>query len=153
MTRMTVTRLWICLVASFMAGGAGASEPAGTKYRVESEVWCSGDLRGQPELLIAPGESQHFEIDAPNTRWRLNVGVEPPAESEGAAPGAVWLKVDIEQFVDGKWQFITDTMLGTPLGQPGRITVVEQGQTESDPGTAPLYVEMTATAVEPEERG
>ncbi|MDT8450900.1 MAG: hypothetical protein RQ847_12095 [Wenzhouxiangellaceae bacterium] len=154
MTMHNVIRLWASLILALVAAGAsGASEPAETKYRVESAVWCSGSLRGEPELVLVPGTPGQFEINGADSRWRLNVEVEPSTEYEGAAPGAVWLKVGIEQYVDGQWQFITDTMLGTPLGQPGRITVVEQGQAESDPDTAPLYVEMTATAVAPEEQG
>ncbi|MBL38749.1 MAG: hypothetical protein CMP07_10125 [Xanthomonadales bacterium] len=119
-----------------------------TRYRVESAVWCSGELRGEPELLLQPGVPGVFEVHSPDSSWRLSVEVEPPGEAEGA-PDALWFKVGIEQQVDGRWEFLTDTMLGTPLGRPGVITVVEEGEQESGPETAPLYIEMTASRVEP----
>jgi len=115
-------------------------------YRVESAVWCSGELRGEPELVLRPGVPGVFEIHSPDSSWRLSVEVEPPGASEGA-PDALWFKVGIEQQVDGQWQFLTDTMLGTPLGRPGVITVVEEGDQGSGPETAPLYVEMTASRI------
>ena len=125
--------------------------PAGTVgeslYRVESAVWCSGELRGEPELVLRPGVPGVFEIHSPDSSWRLSVEVEPPGASEGA-PDALWFKVGIEQQVDGQWQFLTDTMLGTPLGRPGVITVVEEGDQGSGPETAPLYVEMTASRID-----
>ena len=116
-------------------------------YRVESAVWCSGELRGEPELVLRPGVPGVFEIHSPDSSWRLSVEVEPPGASEGA-PDALWFKVGIEQQVDGQWQFLTDTMLGTPLGRPGVITVVEEGDHGSGPETAPLYVEMTASRID-----
>ncbi|HKL49674.1 MAG TPA: hypothetical protein VJ908_00790 [Wenzhouxiangellaceae bacterium] len=119
-----------------------------TRYRVESAVWCSGELRGEPELVLQPGVPGVFEIHSPDSSWRLSVEVEPPAASEGA-PDALWFKVGIEQQVDGRWEFLTDTMLGTPLGKPGIITVVEEGEQDSGPETAPLYVEMTASRIDP----
>ncbi len=121
------------------------------RYRVDTAVWCSGDLRGQPVMTMAPGEPETFTINAGETRWRLKVEVEPSAESEGAIGGAVWLRVDIEQEVDGEWEFITDTIIGTPLGQPGRITLVGDSEEESTPTMAPLYVELTTTRVDDSE--
>lgn len=126
--------------------GEAAAEP---RYRVESAVWCSGELRGEPELLLEPGVPGVFEIHSPDSSWRLSVEVEPPAAAEGA-PDALWFKVGIEQQIDGRWEFLTDTMLGTPLGRPGVITVVEDGEQDSGPETAPLYVEMTASRIEPD---
>ena len=120
-----------------------------TRYRVESAVWCSGELRGEPELVLEPGVPGVFEIHGPDSSWRLSVEVEPPAAAEGA-PDALWFKVGIEQQVDGRWEFLTDTMLGTPLGKPGIITVVEHGEQDSGPETAPLYVEITASRIDPD---
>lgn len=149
----TVRHLFCVLLLSAATGAAGAAENDLPRFHVESAVWCSGELRGQPELLLEPGRSGQFEIDAPDSRWRLSVEVESPSENEGAGPDAVWLKIDIEEFVNGHWEFITDTMLGVPLGQPGRITVVDQAEAGSDPDQVPLYVEITTTAVEPEANG
>lgn len=119
------------------------------RYRVESAVWCSGEFRGDPELLLNPGLPGVFEIHSPDSSWRFSVEVEPPAVSEGAAPDSLWIKVGIEQEIDGQWEFLTDTMLGTPIGTPGIITVVEDGAPESGPKNAPLYVEMTVERVQP----
>jgi len=120
------------------------------RYAIESAVWCSGELRGEPELVLSPGVPDTFEIHSPDSSWRLSVEVDPPGESEGAIAESLWFKVGIEQRVDGRWEFLTDTMLGTPLGEPAIITVVEQGAQESGPETAPLYVEMIASRIDPE---
>ena len=120
-----------------------------SRYRVESSVWCAGELRGEPELELAPGVPGVFEIHNPDSSWRLSVEIEPPAAAEGA-PDALWFKVGIEQQVDGGWVFLTDTMLGTPLGKPGVITVVEPGEQDASPRSAPLYVELTASRIAPE---
>jgi len=141
-------RFFVVLAALFALTSPLSAAEAGALYRVESAVWCSGDLRGQPRLDLSPGASESFEIDAGDERWRLRVEVEPPSEHEGAAPGSVWLKVDIEQWVDGGWQFLTDTMIGTPLGEPGRITVVGESEAESTPELAPLYVEMVTSRID-----
>ena len=113
-------------------------------YQIESAVWCSGELRGQPELLLSPGVPGTFEIDGPDSSWRLSVEVETPAETEGAAPDSLWFKVAIEQMVDGQWEFLTDTMLGTPMGKSGIVTVVDGEDPDAGPEAAPLYVELTA---------
>lgn len=120
------------------------------RYRIESAVWCSGELRGEPELLLSPGVPGTFEIHSPDSSWRLSVEVETPTENEGAASESLWFKVGIEQRVDGEWEFLTDTMLGTPMGKPGIVTVVDNGEQDAGPETAPLYVELTATRSEPE---
>ncbi|MFU8833579.1 MAG: hypothetical protein ACNA7J_15690, partial [Wenzhouxiangella sp.] len=57
------------------------------------------------------------------------------------------LRIDIEQEVDGEWEFITDTIIGTPLGQPGRVTVVGSGEGESSPHLAPLFVELITSRI------
>ena len=114
------------------------------RYKIESAVWCSGELRGRPELLLSPGVPGTFEIDGPESDWRLSVEVETPGQAEGAAPDSLWFKVGIEQLVDGQWEFLTDTMLGTPVGKPGIVTVVGNDDSEAGPKSAPLYVELTA---------
>lgn len=116
------------------------------RYRIESAIWCSGELHGQPELLLSPGVPGTFEIDGPEpeSSWRLSLEVEPPGEAEGASPDSVWFEVGIEQMVDGQWEFITNTMLGTPMGKPGSVVVVEHDDPDVDPKSAPLYVELTA---------
>lgn len=122
----------------------GAGDPI--RYRVETAVWSEGQLRGEPELELEAGKAGRFVVRSPESGWRIGVEVEPPAEHEQADPEALWLKVGIEQWIDGEWVFLTDTMLGTPAGEPGRISVVED-----DPGgetvgaeDARLYIELTA---------
>lgn len=131
------------LLASAQADPVEGGEAAPT-YVIESAVWCSGELRGEPELTLAAGIPGTFEIHSPESSWRLSVQVEAPGEAEGAAPGSLWFKVGIEQRVDGEWEFLTDTMLGTPMGKPGVITVVEGDEQDSGGKNAPLYVELTA---------
>ena len=121
------------LVALLTAPLSAAEQAAGaSKYRIESAVWCEGELRGQPRLTLVPGARDSFEISARDNRWRLTVEVEPPAEAEGAEPDSLWLKVDI----------------GTPLGRPGKITVMGETDEDSTPDRAPLYVEMVASRIE-----
>jgi hypothetical protein len=105
------------------AQDAGSSEPG--RYRIETAVWSEGQLRGEPELELAAGKAGRFVVRGPESAWRIGVEVEPPEAHEQADPGALWLKVGIEQWIDGEWVFLTDTMLGTPAGEPGRISVVE----------------------------
>ena len=126
-----------------------ADAPA--KYRIEATVWSGGELRGRPELILTPGTPGRFEIHGPESSWRVAVDVEPPTPGENADPDALWFRVGIEQRIDGEWVFLTDTMLGTPLGRPGRISVVEDAEGESEaepePEDAALYLELTAEAV------
>jgi len=144
-----VSAIWLMALPMLAAAQAAPIDAADqSRYRVESAVWCSGELRGEPELVLEPGVPGVFEIHGPDSSWRLSVEVKPPGVAEGA-PDALWFKVGIEQQVDGRWEFLTDTMLGTPLGKPGIITVVEQGEQDSGPETAPLYVEMTASRIDP----
>ncbi|MEX2498370.1 MAG: hypothetical protein WD397_05795 [Wenzhouxiangellaceae bacterium] len=142
------------LLATPLLAAAQADPVEGGKvaptYVIDSAVWCSGELRGEPELTLAAGIPGTFEIHSPESSWRLSVEVEAPGETEGAAPESLWFKVGIEQRVDGEWEFLTDTMLGTPLGKPGIITVVDDGEQDSSPKTAPLYVELTARRVDGE---
>jgi len=125
---------------------AQQDEVAPAQYRVEARVWSGGDLRGEPQLDLQPGNAGRFVVRAPESSWRISVEVEPPSEHEGAEPGALWLEVGIEQRVDGDWLFLTDTMLGTPAGEPGRISVVEDDESGDPvgPERAMLYIELTA---------
>ena len=148
--RFVAAFIIIALPLVAMAQAASVENADGVRYRVESVVWCSGELRGEPELVLKPAVPGVFEIHGPDSSWRLSVEVEPPGDAEGAAPDALWFTVGIEQQVDGRWEFLTDTMLGTPLGKPGVITVVEPGEQDADPETAPLYIEMTASRIGPE---
>ena len=142
-----MTRL-LSIVCLILIAATGSADETQQRFRIESAVWCSGELRGQPRLDLAAGETGEFEIDGAGTRWRLQVEVESPSATEGAQPDSVWLKVGIDEQVDGEWEFLTDTMIGQPLGQSGRITVSGADDGESEPGTAPLYVEMVAIRIE-----
>ncbi|MDT8438220.1 MAG: hypothetical protein RQ729_04330 [Wenzhouxiangellaceae bacterium] len=137
------------LVALLLPLAAAAAEnPSPLLYEIETAVWCSGDLRGQPRLQLAPGAADSFVINANDVRWRLQVEVEETSAAESPDADTVWLKVGIEQEIDGEWEFITDTMLGAPLGETGRITVVGESEAEETPDRAPLYVELMTKRVE-----
>jgi hypothetical protein len=139
----------LLLVALLPWSHAHGETDAPAKYRIEATVWSGGELRGRPELILEPGTPGRFEIHGPNSSWRIGVDVEPPSPGENADPDALWLRVGIEQRVDDEWVFLTDTMLGTPLGRPGRISVVEdsEGEAQAEPEDAALYLELTAEAV------
>jgi hypothetical protein len=142
-----MTRL-ISIVCLLLCASAAMADPAPERFRIESTVWCSGELRAQPRLNLVAGETGEFEIDGDGTRWRLRVELEPTSVAEGPDPDSVWLKVGIEEQVDGEWEFLTDTMVGTPLGEPGRVSVSGPGEEDLPSSAASLYVELVATRIE-----
>jgi len=150
MTRLLLTLMFLLPVPA-MADSPDDPSVGQTQYRVQSAVWCSGQLRGEPELLLEAGKPGQFEIDSPESSWRLRVEVEAPGTHEGAGPDSLWFKVGIDQKVDGDWEFLTETMLGVPPGRPGRITVAapaDSGEVvDTSRENAPLYVELSAEPV------
>lgn len=134
----------LMLVVMLLPGAVAAAESPGLMYQVETAVWCSGDLRGESELKLEAGQSESVEIEANDTTWRLSVEVENTTPAEVPDPDSVWLKVGIEQQIDGEWEFVTDTMMGQPLGETARLTVIGSDDAEASPELAPLYVELVA---------
>lgn len=135
--------LQICLL---VAGSVLADDAS--RYELRMQVWCAGELRGEPTLVLAPGRPEAAIAEGGGNRWRLRVEVEETTPAELTDPDSVWLKVSIEQEVDGEWSFITDTMLGTRLGEIGRITVLGAEDNEDSVPNAPLYVELTASRLQ-----
>ncbi|MDX1626063.1 MAG: hypothetical protein R3323_06080 [Wenzhouxiangellaceae bacterium] len=127
-------------MAVLFAGLASAEPPR--RYEVSASVWIDGELRGRPSLVVEPGVEGTIEVGRPGGGWRLRVLVEPPAEVEGAAEGALWLTLGLEERVDGEWEFLTDSMLGIPPGRRGSVSVVEEGVQTASPENARLYVDV-----------
>lgn len=132
------------LAACLLIASAAASAES---YLVEAKVWIDGDLRGEPSVLVESGTEATIEMDQAGSGWRMNVLVEPPTVSEGAASDAVWLRIDISEQVDGEWEFLTDSMLGLRAGQTGSFSVVGTDTETATPENARLYVELSAAPV------
>lgn len=125
-------------------------------YEVAARIWIDGELRGTPTVVVEPDTDATIEAATGDSGWRMDLRIEPALDAEGAEPDAVWIRVGISEKVDGQWQFLTDTMLGTRLGTPGQFSVVEDAGDEGRTvprEEAALFVELTARAAgdEPDE--
>jgi len=130
---------------------AAAAQPA-SHYRVEASVWNRGVLTGEHQLVLPPAQPERFEAGSGDTTWRVEIELESPEATEGADPDALWFRVGIEQRIDGDWVFLTDTMIGTRLGQPGHVSVVdnaEDGRAVARENAA-LWIELKADSSETE---
>lgn len=145
-----VRRIVLALVAALVLAAAMplAAATDAPRYRIEASVRCGGELRAQPRLILAAGEPESFEVEADDRRWRLSVEVEEPSATEGANPDALWLRVGIEEWIEGEWDPLTDTMIGTPLGRPGRVSVADPGEEDLPSSEVSLYVELVATRID-----
>ncbi|GAB4169266.1 MAG: hypothetical protein Kow0020_02930 [Wenzhouxiangellaceae bacterium] len=117
-------RAWIIALGLLLTTWAQAAEPA--RYRVEATAQCAGQPCGNlPTLTLSAGEPGTLEIVGANGAWRLHIEVDEPGQDEGAQAGATWLKVGIEERSGDGWEELTETMLGTPPGQPARLVISE----------------------------
>jgi hypothetical protein len=120
---------------------AGAVE----RYEVSARVWIDGEQRGTPVLVVEQGKQARIEVAGDDDGWRMSVLVEAPQAHEGADPGGVWMSVGLDRKGPDGWQHLTDTLIGTPLGKPGRISVVApDAPDDAGPEHADLYVELVA---------
>ncbi|MEM7055236.1 MAG: hypothetical protein AAF446_11945 [Pseudomonadota bacterium] len=143
LTRVVITALLLLLSMSI-----AVAEQALPQYMIQTKVWMDGELRGEPLLQVeANSEAMITQQVNEGSAWRMNVLVEAPGEHENAIEGAIWLKLSIEEEVDGEWAFLTDTMLGLPAGQTGNLSVVDEGIEIATPENARLFVEVTVEPV------
>lgn len=120
---------------------ADAAEP----YQISARVWIDGELRGTPTLMVPSEETATIEVGNGAGAWRMSIRVEHPREHEAADPGGIWMTVGLDQKVGEDWEHLTETLIGTPLGEPGRISVVApDAPAEATPEQAQLYVELVA---------
>ena len=123
------------LMLASLAGFAGERE-----YRISSELWIDGELRGSPSLIMQAGVQGSIETAGEESGWRLVFDIEEPEPHERAAEGALWVYIEIHEKQDGEWDHLTDSMLGIPPGRTGTLSIVDQGQDEPTRETARLYM-------------
>lgn len=145
--QMKITKAMAALLLLAVSVCALAETAVGPQYSVKTKVWMNGDLRGTPELVVQAESDAMIENRSGDDAWRMHVLVEAPHESENAMDGAIWIKLGIEQEVDGEWEFLTDTLLGLPPGQTGSISVVGEHVEIATPENANLFVEVTVQPV------
>ncbi|MEM1082371.1 MAG: hypothetical protein AAGH65_12420 [Pseudomonadota bacterium] len=138
--------LW--LLTGSMAMAQGLTESVQTEYLVQTRVFMYGELRGEPSLLVEAGKDARIENRSGGRAWALNVMVKAADAAEQAMDGAIWLELGVEEEVDGRWEFLADTMLGLPPGQTGTISVVDQANESEGPEHAQLLIEVTVDAVD-----
>jgi hypothetical protein len=121
------------------------SVTAAQRYEISARVWIDGELRGTPTLMVEPEKTANIEVSGHSVDWRMSVLVEAPGPSEAADPGGIWMAVGLDRKVDGSWEHLTETLIGTPLGEPGRISVTGSGAAaDAAPEQAQLHVEFIA---------
>jgi hypothetical protein len=144
-TRLLRSSPVVLLLAALLPAAAGAAE----RYRVEATVWIDGQQRGTPVIVVEEGRQARIEVADNNDGWRMSVLVETPRAEEQADPGGVWLTVGLDRNGPDGWEHLTDTLIGTPLGKPGRISVVApDAPADAGPEQAELYVELIARRAE-----
>lgn len=116
-------------------------------YRIQSELWLDGELRGSPELVVEAGKDATVETTDGDSGWRLVFRVEPPAEHEGAASGSLWLYIEAFERSEGEWHALADSLLGLPPGQTGTFSIVEDSETDPKPDSARMYLQVDVTSL------
>lgn len=134
-------RLLLVLAAVLAFSSALARE----QFLVESELWIDGQLRGTPVMVVDAGQPammSHLDDQewVNHDTWRLEVEVEP--DSDRLSPvQTYWVSVAIQHLVDGHWEYLADSIMGVPEGEPATLSVVDDGQ-EPTPESARLYLRL-----------
>lgn len=144
MTTVMLRSSLVVLLAALVPIATSAAE----RYEVSARVWIDGEQRGTPVIVVEEGKQARIEVAGEDDGWRMRVLVEAPQAHEGADPGGVWMSVGLDRKGPDGWQHLTDTLIGTPLGKPGRISVVApDAPDDAGPEGAELYVELVARSV------
>lgn len=125
---------------------ASASVLAET-YRIQSELWLDGELRGSPELVVEAGVDGTVETTDDDAGWRLVFRVEPPADAEGAISGSVWVHIEAFERSDGEWHALADSLLGLPPGRTGTFSIVEDPEADPRPENTRMYLQVDVTSL------
>jgi hypothetical protein len=137
-----------CLVV-LLAALAPLAASAAEGYEISARVWIEGELRGTPTITVLEDSEARIAVGGEDG-WRLSVRVEAPLADEGADPDGLWMTVGLDRKVPEGWQHLTETLIGTPLGKPGRISVVApDAPADADPKQAQLHVELVARRLDP----
>lgn len=145
---MRIVRWTIALLLpAFLAVGVSAAQDR--KYMVEMELWTDGEQRATPMLVVEPNKLASFEIGGADGQggWKIELRVEPTAESEGAPVGSIWLDLTVYERQDGKLEQIANSLLGMPEGQAGTMSVVDAGIEQATQENSRVYLTATASAL------
>src|SRR6056297_1426894 len=136
----SMLRCFVLLAALLPLSAAGAE-----RYEISARVWIDGELRGTPVLIVEPDKTASIRVGNGHSAWRMSVLVEAPDPSEAADPGGIWMVVGLDRKTGDGWEHLTETLIGTPLGETGRISVVApDAPADASPEQAQLYVELVA---------
>ena len=144
----------LTLVLPFLLLSAGLVPAAGgEQYMVEMDLWIDGEQQGTPIVVVAPGKLASVEVaDASGDRgWKIDVRVEPPAVSEGAPGGAIWLDLAVYEQREGEWEPLADSLLGVPEGRTGTMSVVEPGVDQASAENSRVHLTTQASRLRPED--
>ena len=146
---LAAARILVLLLASLAAGILPAAES--DQFVVEMDLWIDGEQRGTPIVVVAAGEGASVEVGdtSGENGWKIDVLVEPPAASEGAPNGAIWLSLTVYERRDGEWQPLADSLLGVPEGRTGVMSVVEPGVEQATPENSLVYLTTRTSPLRP----
>ncbi|NBB93170.1 MAG: hypothetical protein GVY32_08385 [Gammaproteobacteria bacterium] len=136
------------LLVAMLLGASPAQ--AAERYMIEMALWIEGSKRGEPMLIVEPGEPAEISSTDPEGEngWRIELEVEPPAPIDGGAGGAIWLHLSIHRLVDGNWQYLTHSMLGVPEGESNTLSVAS-GDGESGRDDALVHLTAVLSRLQP----
>jgi hypothetical protein len=133
---------WLIALAGIISP-TSAAEP---QFLVEARLWIEGESRGEPRFVVEPNAEANIAVGAPEGVWQLTVKVEP-VEDAFAPANTLWMHLGVDQRTAEGWEELTDSLLGVPEGEWATLSVVE-GETESTPETASVYLEVRASRLD-----
>ena len=144
-----ITTVRLCLLVT-LALVASSLLAADEQYLVETRVWLDGELAGTPTLIVQAGQPASIER-AGEPHFRLSLMVEP-ARDRFAPLETLWLTIEVEVFGDDGWEPLVDSLLGVHEGRTASLSLVD-GDAESSPETARLFVEVKPSHLRPADAG
>ncbi len=139
-----------------MTGGlllvTGSSIASDQQFLVESTLWLEGQSQPVPAMVVKAREPGFLMPAAEggsvsDGSWRLQVEVDL-VDDPLIPTDSLWVTVTIDQFEDGAWENLIDSMLGVPEGEIATLSVVD-GDNASDPATAHVYLEIRTSRLRP----
>lgn len=142
MTRLPAISFAILLGLCCQAATAGAPQ-----YLVEMELWLDGRPEDAPTMVVEAGSPAMLERadEQGENGWRIELQVEPPAESEGAPEGAIWLELAVHRLEKGQWDHLADSILGVPEGQSSVLSVAADPELPATPENSQVYLRISTS--------
>jgi len=116
---------------------------ANDQFVVESELWIEGQVHEVPVMIVTAGEPAMVsrKEDLGEERWRLEIELEPDGDALSPVP-THWVSVAIQQFSDGEWEFLADSILGVPEGQVATLSVDEGDVSDPSPENSMVFMNI-----------